>query len=1759
MRTDVGEMGIVLCLGESGGYHAFTVRLFEGSNDAFLSLWRVESSNDPNRQVIAAVKTFLTPNQWIKLRAKAFQNRIQCYMDNVELIDTPVELPVGGQFGLIASSTNGILFDDIRAQSNHDLDFSGVSDIRRYVLEETGEFLPRRRFFKLLSPKTLKASLQVPKAKKTQHLMLGSIAHGPHVFSADFQPESESYHVGLITAYTGANKPYLVFSCRRSGDKEIFLLERTHADDSSVLEKFALVAKGSGQERINLMSDASTEGELRLYRNNDLVLIHHPNETTAGASGLFVGANTAVKISNPLYSFKRSELYHNKFEKNRLYVEDPFMRHWSSPEGQWLQITNSLIWHKSDFFGRFLVRMPLIDGSEIHFGVPEDSIYGAITLTASTNTGIVLKSGLSAPNDKTKPLSAPIDQLVEESYSVNQEETETQKERWYTVHYESYWIWITSGDKLIIKRSLSSPLKGRRIRLAGFTTEQLKYSYVLRFNVKDYLFTESLHEWMINGGAWDVVNRFTCLPKWSHMNGESADSIAAIWTKYHYEGDFCVEMYAGTRHGWYKRAGDLNITVMNTDTTPSQGYTITCTGWDADNSQLYTRLYRNGRIMAQTDKYLVPRYRTVIDWNDLNARRGYEPLVAPGRPVHGAWYYIKFRKIGKRLEYYYDNELVISFDDDEVFDQGTCGIWTFMNSMMVARVKIAAQKIAPRQFSFEAVDPSSIVFPKDNSTTLLANESARSDNRPLGMMNPEYWTVNDTVGYAKITWHTGKDDLPYFTLRNTLGSGQMLVSCAFAPSLLSKTAGWHFYLKRTPSAEFNCHYSIGTIQNGQYTAQRLFFHRISGTDFSLGSFKMSGETQVNPVPSKDPEWHKEGQWTPVTIWVPAERTFFNPTNNPLYVKFEGVGNLQPSDTLQGLTGNGPGESYAVKNMSEIAYGKSGLALPHGGNQMLFSLYNADNKTIVQKADINTLQKAINSMRLNTLFTGQLQTIYTNRVAQETLAWIEPVSGKISCEWSKIIPSAFVVSSDLDYPDRSFTQAKASVNNMDIQLMPIGTNSFIGLLPRVETLQKTKTPFIEVMIRENSTTNSTYKLSWADSVTNEPPVLLGFKGITPFFENFERRTMNSFDVNNLRESSELETYDAVQGANLRIFNNGKPKRLAANMLSQLELSKYPIFMFRYRGSGLTYVSLMLNAYTRVRLNENFADALSVRYGQDLTIDGQWHTWIGFASDAVAGKVFLLNKLHVETSSFKSLHLHDQTGLFTSWNVDDIVFGPAISDGTQLAFTANYFDFDGIENVMMAVRSGDIPYDQLGADEQRQIKWSVIPNKQEITPPLDGLENGLCFIMLKAVDGASLESRVTEIPFLLDNMPVSTSATFAKNTLPTGNDSILNTTFAINGGAPLDLTSAVFKWNNQAVKPGSFGSSLLYTSNTVSMSLNWPYVFRNYLDQSTDGQTNIIAISGIKDGAGNKATDVIVSIVNNYAADTVPPTLMPTKMPTNVLWRPAWEVPSESSTYFASRNTKLAIARQADEEAYLLITPSSKNSSIKYNLPQKQKWQVGIHPYLAFRINRPTITNDLEQIDLILTSPKENKAFIVPLTHPRNGPHVLNLPEPISWRSNVWYSVFLDLRELIKNKFKESSLEEIVKKSIDEENMPIGTDTEEDRMDMLLRYLCIDSIGFQTKSDDSYASAFMLQSVIIFDNWRPADTIKLTAFDASGIGGSLWELEKNSATTDISPISLASTNEGLGWIILRVKDKAGNISTPVRFPIPGSSDEQNRKRQ
>lgn len=1704
VRAEPGESGLVVYYQDSGACQAFTVKLEEGSDNARLTLWNVTSSNGV-RKILGSVTTPLAPGQWVKLRVKTFENRVQCFMDQAKVFDLPVELPAGGRFGLFASEAGEARFDDVSVESTHDLDFRTAEDVRRNVLAEQGSFFPERRFFGLFPPSPDAPRLAPPVSSQPQWLVVGAAAHGPHVFGGEFTLEAAPFCVGLLAGWTGADQPHVRFTCRRTETNEIFLLESVSGTASKVLEELVVPGKAdaSFSGRVNLMFDASGDKEWRLYRNGELVLVHPSAPELRGASGLYVGPGTRTRLLIPTYAFKRGDLFKNRYEKNNRFSEDPFMKHWASPEGQWLEERSGLVWYTGDFFGRFSLRMPRVEASEIHLGVAEGATNGAWIVSVRDGS-LSLRRGPEA--DARQPVLAkvPVTDLVTEGSST-----------WYTVQVEGRWLWVTSGDKTLLKQSLDQPLKGRRIRVAGFSTPQLKETYVERYNVKDFLFTESLFDWVVNGGRWEIVNRFQCDPRWSHMNGEGTNSLAALWAKYEIKGDFCIEMHAGQRMGWYERCGDLNMTVMSPETTPSQGYTITCTGWDPDSSQLYTTLYRNGVVMARSDQYLVPRRR------EGNKRFGYEPLVAGGRDVHGAWYYLKFRRIGHTLEYYFDNDLVFSVTDDQPLQGGMAGIWTYLNSMMVARVKVAAEEIRPRAVTLTPA-------PSSPAPPVVAPPSAGAggllkDGQPLSLSLPRFWAALDPVGRLRLDWREEPGLGLSFTAKNVAGSGNMLAVCSLPPVPVPDLAGWRFEVKRTPKAQFNFHYSVGRmVGDGVYVAERQFYHRLSGSDLDKGPYVKSGEATV--VPAASQQVFEPAPWSPVTVWL-ANDLALSATDRTLMVKVEGFGNLQPSLVQQGLTGNGPGERYAVRDFTAITYSTPKLAeSTNRPPPAAWAVVDpASGKKLAAFNNVAALQSWVNTPRTNGLICVSIRPEGTNVPAPATLAWIRlPPRPAVSASWHPSKPDTVALRCVAPYPDRRFLAAEVWFGDSSPMVFDEGFDTRVALVPRRPEFAGERIP---VTVRGVEMSN-TFSLAWKDAVVRDVPVLVSLAGATPFLQNAEpRERLAGLPAANPYRVS-LAAFDPVQGSYFDVKNSFSEKRLRCIIPAILSLSRYPLFQFRYRtDDAMARVSMTLGHSCFVRISESNAVARPVRYAtNNVVTDGAWQGWLGQVSDAIASPVYDRNLFQVNAPEIGSTYSIDQTGLFTRWALDDLVFGPAVSTAVQLALTPTYFDFSGIASVRLAVRAGPESFAALSAGAASALVWQDATNAVETVPRLEGLTDGIHHLFIQARARSGKESSVTDIPFLLDRKPLQGSAVFGSTELDARDNADFRVNLVSDGGAPLNLDTLGIQWQDVAITNAMPAMRLTRAPDRDLLSFNWVQYFREQLGQTTNGQTLRLSVTGIQDGAGNRSPDLVVPVIIDYAKDQVPPTLLRSVFPSNVFWSATWSAADEKNTFFVSRpGGAIEVVPGTNEPPYLRVIAG--RSAVLTASIARTNWAIQKFPYLALRIRRPFVasTNDpaLLQLSLELSSSNTVSVLLSPAKRGSSRSHYI-LPEPIVWRSNQWESAFLDIEAAVKTRFPTQSLEGLAVRSLTlRQTGPAPTDE------------------------------FHLQSVFAYAPGPAADPVKINAYDASGMD----QPEVSYETATGQPVELAAfsgspaaTNKpASGWMLFRAKDKAGNLTAPLRVPV------------
>ncbi|MDR2849833.1 MAG: hypothetical protein LBW77_04720, partial [Verrucomicrobiota bacterium] len=692
VQHNEGTNGIVFLAGEHGGYLAFTARTDPATDRLILELWRQPAAPGAAPEALEAVQTELPAGQWLLLEAQVFDDRVACRADNIEVIRRKMPLPPGGRFGLYANMPDGetTRFDDVSAWAHEDVRLDAPEDVTFATRSQTAGVQPLQH----------KGAtwLYFPPAQngETNRWEYGTPSSGPLRQETMFVTTADDFTCGLTAGGGKDGAPLYRFTCSQSGGARTYSLASTATATGGTTTVVLLDTYDTAfaSNRVTLALDALRPHELRGYADGRLVCFDRPEQQPGGIQGVFAEAAADLFFTAPQVASKDTRMT-ERFEKNPLYVNDPFMRHWASPEGQWVTFQDGMTWFKGDLTGPVKVRLPVVNGMELHLGIPED----ASNSTCRVSVKDALISVFTPDSGTNAAFTISADQIPEVTFDKKQV-------RLFTIGLEDTALWLGGDEALLAKTHLAAPLSGRKMRITGMTLENLSHTLVKRDNVFDTLFTESLYNWTLNGGRWEVINRFYCEPTWSHMNGESADSLAALWSKYIFSGDFSIEFYAGMRMGWYERPGDLNLSVMSPSGSTGDGYTAIATGWDPDHSQLYSRLLRKGDAMDVSTKYLVPRSRAGL------VRQGYQPLVASGRDIHGAWYGMQLRRVGKKLQYIYDNEQVFNVEDADPLQDGSLGIWTYRNSMMVARIKIAAESIKPRPFAFRAI-PAGAPAPQD--------------------------------------------------------------------------------------------------------------------------------------------------------------------------------------------------------------------------------------------------------------------------------------------------------------------------------------------------------------------------------------------------------------------------------------------------------------------------------------------------------------------------------------------------------------------------------------------------------------------------------------------------------------------------------------------------------------------------------------------------------------------------------------------------------------------------------------------------------------------------------------------------------------------------------------------------------------------------------------------------------------------------------------------------------------------------------------
>lgn len=1698
VQIQKGESGLAFYVDDEFNYYTFSICLSD-NEESFAFLKKHRAGSPP--AIMKTVQLKLLNEQWIMPKIQVTNDHIAAYVDNIKVMELDESLPSGGQFGLFVNSPQTMIFDDVTAESLSYLKLDDAEDVKFNTLLSQGNVFYKPGSFDWILGKWRDKDLFSDGSEEDRWLLVGHPEDKIAVAGMTVKLKSDNANAGLIIGWKDKESPFFRFLYIQDNSKCIVRLEqlKMNGTESKVLET-ADFPENEKSSRVSLKAKLAPDGLIRLFCNDKLAMVHREQVAPEGAAGVFVGKGAEVSVSKLVYRFKPEEVFRDKLQKNEIFLNDPFMRHWASPAGEWVKDDKEHgSWHKSDFFSAFSITVPIAENTEISLGAKDGQASGEVIVRRS-NSDLEIIESASGKSLFKKPAG-----------ELFTKDREGKAGTAYKLSVGDDWLWGDYDGNIIFKVKLKQPLSGTRVFIKGFPDAQMGLFHAVRDNVLDFLFTEAPYEWTQNGGTWQVINRFQCDPRWSHMNGESVNDLASLWSKYQIEGDFCIEMYAGTRHGdWYQRVGDLNLTVMNQGFIPSDGYTFICGGWDPDYSQTKSLFFRNGKLIADSDKYLTPRLR------DGNVRKYFDPLIEKGRDVHGAWYYIKARRIGGLIEYYFDNEKIFSYQDEHPVKNGGFGIWTFMNSMMVARVKVAAEKITPKVFQFAEAHAGKTSV---KEVKVTAKPVLLLNGLPANLMTSDSWQQGDSAGDPRMTFL--QDGI---MIKNTLGAGKFAIEAKNLEYLQNSISAWTCELKRTDNARFNFHFELGSRSpTGEYKTLQSYFYKISGTDYSKGLFQLVGSTgDIRPVKLR--QFESDGSWTRVWFPVPSLPSKYS-TSKDLVWKIIGFGNYQPGDIVQGFNGNGPGEAYAIRNFCPVFYQVPNVECKSPA-QADFSYQLLLDDLSVKADNLEEFNKKLKGIVRPGLVRGKLS--ITGKSDQTDLIWAMPEDeSRWQCRWDDEKKNSVIITTDANYRYLNNDKLTVKVKGVELPVEDLGINKF-----RVSLLEKMDENFRKLLQDEvlnleilKGSKGRFMTLSWKDCTAVAPPILAKLDGITPFFQSFENTELRK----RIALDSERMKFVWDKDRNnicLNVANKQANQRLRTEFNANLSIAQYPLIQFMYKTDPMGQISLSFRDNAVAHLDEPHMADRKVRFGTELVKDGLWHSWIGYATDAYEKNTYAPSIYKPPKFVFGSFQKEDQTGRNSQLFLDDLVCGPTVRLAEQLAFTPYYYDRkDGVK-VYTAIIPGEKPYFTWGEDSKKKIDWKEIKNNVKYVPDLGAAAEGVHQILLKAVSQDGLESQVTSIPFIYDKTSETANFAFKKTDDPTYNGSLLQITWQNKNGAPLNHELVTTAFAGVKIPIDRQLSRMEHRQNAEIIEINWPFMLRTRIDKMKDGETGDLLVSGLEDGAGNKTADVRIPIKMNYAGDKLPPTCLKALLPENVLFRmdPSWAI--NATLPFRTKDVKNKILKEGLSSFARLSGTNGAGTLALIHKKRKNTADIDIDSYLCMRLRFPNPEIPKTASLMLEVKYGEDKTAQVSMLDGKitgNG----KIENSLDIKNNKWQDFFIGFKDLFLRKFGEK----------------------EYKQDMQIKE--INLVAKDLNATDLFDLSFMT----VFTDFKPDDKLELDAYDQSGIDVLTWKLTDSSGKAVNNGsysgrsfvLNLLEPAEGLQWLELSLLDKAGNSTCPMITPI------------
>ncbi len=238
-------------------------------------------------------------------------------------------------------------------------------------------------------------------------------------------------------------------------------------------------------------------------------------------------------------------------------------------------------------------------------------------------------------------------------------------------------------------------------------------------------FNSAPSAWAVHSGFWGVTTRWSCDPRWAFFGGYG-ESTAMIASKYECTGDRYFDIYFAPpmiahQSPWEKR-GDFLFGFSTSYNDPLSGYLVHLAG----ECNRWSRLYKNGVLVASHDKYTLPQ--DTFEWDV--------------EPVH-KWYHVRFEVIGSAVRFMLDDNELFSFDDPKPIKTGRAVVGAIANGILIARSRVYGAQLnaASRALSPASASCTDFVPRKGDAKSKIsfANDTVRVEQATsIGVPSIEY-------------------------------------------------------------------------------------------------------------------------------------------------------------------------------------------------------------------------------------------------------------------------------------------------------------------------------------------------------------------------------------------------------------------------------------------------------------------------------------------------------------------------------------------------------------------------------------------------------------------------------------------------------------------------------------------------------------------------------------------------------------------------------------------------------------------------------------------------------------------------------------------------------------------------------------------------------------------------------------------------------------------------------------------------------------